>query len=125
MDMKLPENSRPYLLETRLLSKGNQITIDLSVLVSAFVFAYLLRFDFDIPQHEFFAGLVQLPGVVLIQLVALHLAGVYTFIWCYIGMTEVRSFINAALWSFFPVVALRMFFSPEFEVWRVPYSIII
>ena len=125
MDMRIAENSRPYPLDTQLLSKGNQITVDLAVLVSAFIFAYLLRFDFDIPQHEFVCGLIQLPCVVLIQLVVLHFAGVYTFIWCYIGMTEVKSFINAALWSFVPVMALRMFLSPQFQVWRVPYSIII
>jgi len=125
MDMKLAGISQPYLPATRVLSKMDQILLDLLVLMAAFGFAYLLRFDFDIPRHELFSCLVQLPCVVLIQLTILHLAGIYKFIWRYVGMTEVRSFIKAAVWSFVPLIVLRVFLPTEFQAWRVPVSIIV
>ena len=46
-----------------------------------------------------FDALLQLPYVVLMQLAALALAGVYSFIWRYVGMREVKAFVYAVVWS--------------------------
>ncbi|HEX8186236.1 MAG TPA: nucleoside-diphosphate sugar epimerase/dehydratase [Blastocatellia bacterium] len=108
----------------QLLNRKIQFSMDLVVLVAAFAVAYLLRFDFDIPNENLFQGVRQLPYVVLIQFSALVLAGVYTFIWRYIGMAEVRAFINAAYWAFLPVVFVRLCLPASYHQWRVPLSII-
>jgi FlaA1/EpsC-like NDP-sugar epimerase len=97
--------------------------LDLGILVAAFSFSYLLRFDFFIPEERFVHALVQIPFVVLIQFVALQLAGVYTFIWRYIGMKEILTFVKAAIWSFLPIVLLRLVLPQESQMWRVPLSI--
>jgi FlaA1/EpsC-like NDP-sugar epimerase len=81
---------------------------DLSVLVAAFLFAYLLRFDFQIPLHERASMLVQVPLVLVIQVGALALFGVYRFIPHYISTTEVPAFIRSAFLSGLLIVGLRL-----------------
>lgn len=113
-------------LRKRFLSKRRiHYALDLMTLVSAFLLAYLLRFDFDIPRAQMKDFYSQLPYVVLIQIVALTLAGVYTFIWRYVGMSEIRAFVNAALWSILPILVLRLVLPASLNDWRVPLSIIL
>ena len=65
----------------------------------------------------------QLPLVVLIQLVALFAAGIYSFIWRYIGMAEIRSFVHAAFYSLAPIVLMRFALPDVLQSWRVPLSV--
>lgn len=115
---------KPRIWWTRLLTRRNQFTMDLVTLAAAFTLAYLLRFDFDIPRQYVFQGLWQLTYVLLIQFAALIVAGVYTFIWRYVGMGEVRAFVNAAYWSFLPILAIRLGIPEYYSLWRVPISVI-
>ncbi len=108
----------------RLITKRRlHFVIDLAVLASAFALAYLLRFDFELPRGQAEDFLTQLPYVVLVQMAALSLAGVYTFIWRYVGMSEARAFANAALWSALPILAARLVLPARFNDYRVPISI--
>jgi len=59
----------------RHLGTAVQASLDLSVLVAAFLAAYLLRFDFRIPQPEIRNIITQMPLVVLLQFVALTILG--------------------------------------------------
>ena len=108
----------------RLVTKRRlHVVIDLLVLVSAFALAYLLRFDFELTRAHAEDLLTQLPYVVLVQMAALSLAGVYTFIWRYVGMSEARAFANAALYSALPVLAARLVLPLSMNDYRVPISI--
>ena len=107
------------------LHRRTQFVLDLAVLVAAFAFAYLLRFDFRVPARAFESGLIQLPLVVLVQFVALYLARVYTFVWRYVGIREVQSFVRAALFSALPLLALRLGLPDDYGWWRVPLSVIV
>src|SRR3954466_3587188 len=108
----------------RIITKGRlHYVIDLLVLISSFALAYLLRFDFELPHGQAEDFLTQLPYVVLLQMAALSLAGVYTFIWRYVGMSEARAFANAALWSALPILAARLVLPARFNDYRVPISI--
>ena len=118
-------NDRFYQWQQRLPNKQLQFAMDLIVLVAAFAFSYLLRFDFDIPEGWLLNGLIQLPYVVLIQFAVLILTGIYSFIWRYIGMAEVKAFILAALMSALPVLILRMSLPDRFQGWMVPRSVIV
>ncbi len=113
------------LNHTRRRTKQLHITLDLVVLMLAFALSFLLRFDFEIPIKEVNEAFIQLPFVVLLQFTVLVLAGVYTFIWRYIGMAEVKVFLLAALWSALPLLLLRLFLPNDFQTWRVPLSIIV
>lgn len=109
----------------RLMDKRFQYLLDLFVLALAFALAYSLRFDFEIPKEEINPGLAQLPLVVLVQFATMNLLGIYTFIWRYIGMSELKPFLAAALWSTLPVLTLRLILTEELHSWRVPVSVIV
>ena len=109
----------------KFLNRKAQFTLDGLILSAAFVASYYIRFEFTIPAHEVHPLLTQLPLVVLIQFAALYLAGVYTFIWRYIGLAELGAFVRAALASAFPVLFLRLSLPDTYSNWRVPLSIIV
>jgi FlaA1/EpsC-like NDP-sugar epimerase len=107
------------------LSKGLQLTVDLVILFGAFAIAYLFRFDFSLPQSEIISGLIQLPFVILMQLLALRMAGIYRFIWRYVGMSELTPFFKAALYASMPLLVLRLALPESLIRFRVPLSIIL
>jgi len=75
-----------------LVSAGTQTIFDIAVLAAAFVVAYLLRFEFQIPRNYWHQVMVQAPFVVLLQFLALTLAGGRAFIWRYTDMAHIKSF---------------------------------
>ena len=107
----------------RHLKREVQYLLDLLILAAAFVVACLLRFDFQPPVST----LIQLPLVVLIQFVTLSVLGIYSFIWRYIGMAEIKSFVKAAVYSLAIslalVLALRLGLPAKLQGWRVPISV--
>ncbi len=110
---------------TRLLYRQIQLFMDLGVLVGSFVFAYFLRFEFSLPEGELHRMLVQFPLVLLLQFAALGIAGVYSFIWRYVGLREVPSFLKAAAASVLVLLLLRFGLADQFHLWRVPISVIV
>lgn len=66
-----------------LLARATQATVEIACLAGAFALAYLLRFDFDVPQSDEVDFLIQLPLVIILQVVALRLFGAHRFIWRY------------------------------------------
>ena len=110
---------------TRLPIRILQFLLDLSALGSAFVLAYLLRFDFQIPPSEVTRLVHQLPYAVLIQVAVLALLGVYRFMWRYVGVPEFKTFAGAAVVSAVPFLALRLLLPDSMHVWRIPISIVV
>ncbi|MDQ1729694.1 MAG: hypothetical protein QOD33_1819 [Pyrinomonadaceae bacterium] len=106
-----------------LLSSGIQVVLDVSLLVAAFAAAYLLRFDFYIPSLEVRNFLTQLPLVVLLQFIALTMAGARGSIWRYTDLAHLKPFFYAALGSFVVVAVLRLALQPVQQTWRVPLSV--
>lgn len=107
------------------MTRKIQFVLDLLILSASFLVAYLLRFEFAMPEKAFYGALIQLPYVVLIQVVALALAGVYSFIWRYVGMRELRTFVYAFFWSALVLTVLRLTLPNRFGDWRVPLSVIL
>jgi len=116
----LPSRLRPLVLSRRV-----QYVLDLGVLVAAFVLAYLLRFEFEIPDPWWDRAVIQLPLVVMIQFSTLLLTGIYSFVWRYVGLRELTAFVKAAVVSLLPVLALRLTLSPDLQDWKVPLSVIV
>lgn len=106
-----------------LLITGIEVALDLSLLVAAFVLAYLLRFDFEVPRGEVRNFLVQLPFVVLLQFVGLTLTGARASIWRYTGMAEVKPFLGAVFASAAVVGLMRLALPVPYQAWRVPLSV--
>jgi FlaA1/EpsC-like NDP-sugar epimerase len=112
-------------VRSRRVIRAFQCFLDLFVLATAFLAAYMLRFEFHIPDSQLSEAIWQLPYVVLLQFVTLAMVGVYSFIWRYIGMAELRAFVFAAAGSATPLIALRLFLSDRYSQWRIPLSVIV
>jgi FlaA1/EpsC-like NDP-sugar epimerase len=119
------ETTRPGPFWERHLRREVQYLLDIAVLLSAFGLAYLLRFDFAVPETQLHRALVQLPAVLLIQFCVVLVSGIYRFVWRYVGMAEIWVFARGAVISALPVLALRIGLPERFDVWKVPLSIIL
>jgi FlaA1/EpsC-like NDP-sugar epimerase len=108
---------------TQLLNRRLQLLLDILILLTAFVFSYLLRFDFAVPQEWRLNLLVQLPFVVLLQFTALNFVGGRSFIWRYTSIVHLKAFFYATGVSFLVIVSLRLGLPDRFHLWRVPLSI--
>lgn len=109
---------------SRLLTRQVQFTLDALILITAFALAYLLRYDFAIPQQEIPHALIQILYVVPLQFAALVITGVYALIWRYISLGESNSFFKAMILASAPVVVLRLALTDQFHAGRVPVSVI-
>lgn len=116
---------QPELRTSRYLRRESQYALDLSVLALAFVVSYLLRFDFAVPQEWVRPAATQLPVVVLLQFLVIQLLGVYRFVWRYVGMTEVKTFLRAAVYSSLPLLLLRLGLPESLSALKIPRSIIL
>ncbi len=115
---RLREALRRYSLST-----GMQVGLDCATLLAAFAFAYLLRFDFEIPKEEWRNFLVQAPVVVVLQFVALSVARARSSIWRYTGMAHIKAFFYGAMGSLFIVAIARLKLPSDYQAWRVPLSV--
>ncbi|MFZ9889602.1 MAG: nucleoside-diphosphate sugar epimerase/dehydratase, partial [Myxococcota bacterium] len=109
----------------RFLTRPYQFLLDIGVLGAAFFTSYLLRFELDVPVNFQRNALVQLPFVLLVQFGALFAAGVYAFVWRYVGLRELRAFLRAAAWSLAPLLLVRLLGQDSHLAWRIPLSIIV
>ncbi|MBC7795615.1 MAG: polysaccharide biosynthesis protein [Pyrinomonadaceae bacterium] len=124
MNQNSPEKQH-YREKLWILRRPTQLLFDISVLIAAFLLAYLLRFDFKIPPFFLETALDQLPLVVLVQFAAFFIVGGYSLIWRYISIEDIKFFLKAALYSAIVLLVMRLALSPErFLRWQVPLSII-
>lgn len=74
---------------SRLASNAARHFVDILVLFGAFVVAFLVRFDGDLPYEYLKRLLFWTPYVVALQWGVLLLTGVHRFAWRYVGLREV------------------------------------
>ena len=110
---------------TYLLNRPVQFGLDALVLSGTFVFAYLLRFEFVLTPATLHSLVIQLPLVVFLQFAAMYVAGVYGFIWRYVGLPEVKAFMWAAVGPAVPLVGMRYLLPDAAQDWRIPFSVIV
>ena len=115
--MKEPPPTK-YLFVT-----GIQVTLDVTLLLSAFAAAYLLRFDFVLKPETIRQFVTQIPMVVLVQFVGLTISGARSSIWRYTDLEHLKSFLYAALGSLIFVLLLRLTLPAPHQAWRVPLSV--
>jgi FlaA1/EpsC-like NDP-sugar epimerase len=110
-------------LRRHWLSSGTQTVLDLSLLALAFGAAYLLRFDFDVPQAQVERLLIQAPLVVIFQFVALTVTGARSSIWRYTGMAHIKPFFYSAVASLLVLTLMRVGLPAPLQALRVPLSV--
>jgi len=96
----------------RFLWRTSQFVIDVGVLMTAFVLATMVRFDWSVPWTMLRSLLIVMPYVVLLQYASLSAFGVTRFSWRYISLRDtVRIF--AAIASASAVLVLLRLASPR------------
>jgi FlaA1/EpsC-like NDP-sugar epimerase len=88
------------------------VLFQILLLVLAYVSSYLLRFEGLIPQIYYNTMLLTLPHFVLVQGVVFYWLGLYRGLWRYVGFTDLRNIIRAALISMVILIILEFFLSP-------------
>ncbi len=108
-----------------LWTKRWLIVFDTALLAGAFVWSYLLRFEFAIPAREMPAMWSQLIFVTLVQSVALIVSGAHAFIWRYIGVAEIKTFAIASAIATIPLLIARLAFPQDGRPWSAPLSVLL
>ena len=119
-----PNKQKKVSLQQRLVRAAQRL-VDLLVCALAFRLAYLLRFDFAIPEDVASLVLVQLPYVVLLKLATVSMFGIQAFVWRYVGMADLRAFMGAAVTSTAVLLGARYGLPDSWVTWRVPLSVIL
>ncbi len=83
---------------------------DVIAAVLAWVFAYWLRFNFEVPDAQISGMLATLPLVVSIQAVAFHLFGLYQGIWRFASLPDLKRIIFAVGLSAMAIPAVLLMF---------------
>ncbi|MEO5367115.1 MAG: polysaccharide biosynthesis protein [Magnetococcus sp. WYHC-3] len=114
-------NNGSYFL-TRKISRVAPFVVDLCVMALAYVFAYVLRFNFDVPAQHVHEGERAFFTVAVLQFATLLAFGCYRLLWRYISVCDVPRFLYAISASTMALLALR-FLLPEVRILRPPISI--
>jgi FlaA1/EpsC-like NDP-sugar epimerase len=120
LNISIPHHWSKHL---RLLWKKRLLIVaDAVLLAAAFGVSYLLRYAFHIPSKEMGAFYAQVVLVPTVQTLAIAMSGAYRYIWRYIGITELKTFLVAAVAADIPFIALRLL-DPGAHNWAVPLSV--
>jgi FlaA1/EpsC-like NDP-sugar epimerase len=107
------------------LTKTTQMFLDLSILCVAFLFAYLLRFDFPLTVQQTETALLQMLFIAPFQLLILRIFKVHKFIWRYVSISEMNRVLQALLIATLPILLIRFSLYETYRSATVPLSIII
>lgn len=79
--------------------------------------AFLLRFDFHIPDSYYELFYKILPIVILVKVSAFYLMGAYRLIWRYVGVKDLWNIIKAVGIAQVVIVSI-IYFNPDFRSFR-------
>lgn len=86
---------------------------DISVAVLAWFFAYLLRFNFDIPPYLVAPMWSSLLWVIGLQMTSFFAFGLYKGVWRFASLPDLIRILKAIVFSATAVVAIIFMFKPE------------
>ncbi|HZE97721.1 MAG TPA: nucleoside-diphosphate sugar epimerase/dehydratase [Planctomycetota bacterium] len=88
----------------------------------AYMAAFMIRFDFAVPERYAFLQLHTLPFVLLVQCLMFYACGVFRILWAYVGFNDLLRILRACGYSTVILLALDRFLPlPE----TVPHSVIV
>jgi len=108
-----------------IFNRYTQILIDILIIVSSFILAYILRFD-GLPQtQELKHMLFQLPYVLTLTLISYLVFSTYQRIWRYTSLNDIKAFLASHLSVAVVLLVARLGLPDYYHYARVPISIII
>ncbi len=105
---KIMGRGKGFILDTTIFYKRQivEVLIDFILITVAYVSAYLLRFEGNIPAGDLQLMVKTLPLLLLIQLTSFYYFGLYKKIWKYIGLSDVVSIFKAVTFGTLLTVAI-------------------
>jgi FlaA1/EpsC-like NDP-sugar epimerase/lipopolysaccharide/colanic/teichoic acid biosynthesis glycosyltransferase len=70
--------------------------LDIILVITAYFFSYLLRFEWSVPADGYIIFLTSLPFVLFFRIVTFYYFGIYKNLWKYVGFRELISIISAS-----------------------------
>lgn len=107
------------------ISAWQRVLLDSLVVGSSLWVAYLLRFEYQIPEYYGYAFLAQLPLTLVVAISTLYLMGVYRIAHPLMDMHALALLARACLIYSFPLFLLRFFAPAPLQALRIPLSVII
>ena len=98
-------------MKTRLLRKNFFLILSLDVLLLACAWygAYLVRFEFNIPQQFFKSFKVVLPLILIVKIISFYFFDLYRGMWRYTSIADLLNIIKATSISSLLVISLVLF----------------
>lgn len=91
-----------------LASRTSQALVDIAILSLAYWFAFLLRFEGDLPKSMFKVLIISWPYVVGLKYLLMVRYGITKFSWRFIGLREINRIFMCLLGVSLGLVALRL-----------------
>lgn len=116
---------------SRFFLRSTQHLLDAFIVAVAFVGAFLLRFDGELPEQMLKRMVFLLPYVVGIRMLVLFATGVPRFAWRFVGMRESGRILQAVVLTSGLFVVLRILgeqlqaVSPRAQYLVIPYGVIV
>ena len=107
-----------------IFSRKTQIILDALAMILAFTLAYLLRFEFDLPQSAIRNLPVQTVLVVLLQSALLRYMQAHNIHWRSFSIYDLPAFLIPMGLACAPLMILRIYLPSSLNILRVPFSII-
>jgi FlaA1/EpsC-like NDP-sugar epimerase len=110
----------------RLITRGHPRRLigllALLVFASAYTLAFLLRFDFDLPERYLDFVLITLPVALIIKLIVFYAMGIFRIVWAYIGLRDGLRILRATAFASAALTATNVLLLPST---LIPRSILI
>jgi len=98
------------------------ILSDTVIIVLSLYLAFLVRFEFNIPDHYVRTLLFSLPIFVILKVIIFGIFGLYKITWRYVGMSELNNIYIASIVAESLLMAfIIMPFAPNYASLPIPY----
>lgn len=107
---------------------GAQAIIDGSILVLAFLLAFIVRYDGDLSHAHLLQFLFWAPVLVAGRLLLIHTLGVHRFLWRFICLSDAIAIARSLVWATAALLLLRWLYPPTARyayLLRLPVGIVV
>ncbi|MCH7755331.1 polysaccharide biosynthesis protein [candidate division KSB1 bacterium] len=86
------------------------LPLDLILILSSYILAYQLRFDWSVPANEYLIFFKSFAFVLILRVITFYYSGLYKNLWKYVGIKELLSIIAASAISSVLIIAIVFMF---------------
>jgi UDP-GlcNAc:undecaprenyl-phosphate GlcNAc-1-phosphate transferase len=122
---KIMGNGSKTVLNSEIFHKRQivEVLVDFTLIVIAYISAYLLRFEGSIPEGDMAVMIKSFPILILAQLISFYYFGLYKKIWRYIGLSDVTSIVKAVTVGTIATVIIILLFTRFYGYSRAVFII--